>query len=307
MMIAATRTPSAILRHSVGEERRIAAAASLVAAAAFGTPANGVARPVFGGSSTVNRDWSTRLPGPTNRGKVALEGLLLRRTNMLTCKHRMFAGAVGALLVSAYGCSASPDTGWINLLEGRPPIGDHLKVYTGAPEAWTIGPDGVLAVQGGPGGWIGTKAGDFGDFHLKLDFNVAKDGNSGVFIRRPIEGDGAYTGMEIQVIDDDATRFGKLQPWQACGSIYHEVAPSVRATRPAGTWQTMEIIARGPIVQVRINGVQIVHANLEEYTTTTAAKAAPLKDRPRAGHIGFQNYDGRGIAYRNVRIKRLSQ
>jgi len=201
------------------------------------------------------------------------------------------------------GCSAT-ERGFVNLLDGPGPVGAHLKVFAGSEDSWRVRPDGVLACTGGPGGWIGTIADDYGDFDLKLEFNVPKDGNSGVFIRRPKEGDGAYTGMEIQIIDDDTTRFGKLQPWQHCGSIYHEVAPSTRATRQAGTWQSMEILAAGPRVKVFINGVNVVDADLDAFTTTTARNAAPLKDRPRKGHIGFQNY-GLGIEYRNVRVRRL--
>lgn len=193
---------------------------------------------------------------------------------------------------------------YTNLLEGPAPLGDHLIVHAGLKEAWSISPDGVLRCSGGQGGWIGTRTDDYGDFDLKLEYNVPKEGNSGVYIRRAPEGDGAYTGMEIQVIDDDAKHWGKLQSWQMTGSIYHEVAPAVRATKAAGTWQTMEIIAQGPVVRVIVNGVQIVNANLDEYTTTLAKGAAPLKDRPRRGFIGFQNH-GSGIEYRNVCVKRL--
>jgi len=194
------------------------------------------------------------------------------------------------------------EIGYTNLLEGGGRTGSHFTMLVGAKEAWNLA-DGVLACKGGGGGWIGTKENDFDNFDLKLEFNVPKNGNSGVFIRCPPQGDGAYTGMEIQVIDDDATVFGKLQPWQHCGSIYHEVVPSVRATRQAGTWQTMEIVADKNIVKVCINGIEVVNADLDKYATATT-KATPLKDRPRKGHIGLQNH-GSGIEYRNVRVKRL--
>lgn len=196
------------------------------------------------------------------------------------------------------------EIGYANLLTGDGPTGSHFTTLVGAKEAWSL-KNGVLACKGGGGGWIGTKRDDYANFDLKLEFNVPKDGNSGVFIRRPLQGDGAYTGMEIQVIDDDATVFGKLQPWQLCGSIYHEVAPSVRATRKSGTWQTMEIVADKNIVQIYINGIRIANADLDKYTTSTT-KAAPLKDRPRKGHIGLQNH-GSGIEYRNVRVKELGE
>jgi hypothetical protein len=229
----------------------------------------------------------------------------LLRSGLATAAVALVVGSAGCAALGAKGRGNGPCPAcYVNLLEGPGRTGGHLVVQAGAPEAWSLGPDGVLRCSGGQGGWIGTAVDDYGDFDLKLEYNVPKEGNSGVYIRRAKEGDGAYTGMEIQVIDDDAKHWGKLQPWQLTGSIYHEVAPAVRATREAGTWQTMEIIAKGPIVKVIINGVPVVRANLDAFTTTTAGNAAPLKDRPRRGHIGFQNH-GSGIEYRNVCVKRL--
>lgn len=196
------------------------------------------------------------------------------------------------------------ETGYVNLLEGQGRDFKHLQVHQGSQEAWHIDDDGVLVCDGGGGGWIGTKTDDFGDFVFKFDFWVPKEGNSGIYIRRPKEGDGAYTAMEIQIIDDDAKHWGELQEWQKCGSIYHEVTPSVRATREAGQWQTMAIICNNNEIDIYINGVQITDADLDEYTTSTTS-AKPLKERPRVGYLGFQNYDGM-IKYRNAFVKRLN-
>ena len=111
--------------------------------------------------------------------------------------------------------------------------------------------------------------------------------------------------MEIQVIDDDAKRWGKLKKWQLTGAIYREIPPSIRATREAATWQTMEIVCLKNKVSIYNNGIQIVDADLDEFTKSQT-EAKPLKDRPRKGLIGFQNYDG-PIQYRNVRLKPISE
>lgn len=195
------------------------------------------------------------------------------------------------------------EIGYVDLLAGEPPVGDTLIPHQGSADAWSINEKNQLVCSGGSGGWIGTRTSDYGDFDLKLEFNVPAEGNSGVFIRCPFEGNPAYTGMEIQVIDDDAQHWGELQPWQKTGSIYHEVAPARRATRSAGQWQTMEIYAKGPTVKIYVNGINIIKANLDKYTTCST-EAAPLKDRPRMGYIGFQNY-GNQMLYRNIRVKRL--
>ncbi len=194
------------------------------------------------------------------------------------------------------------EIGYTNLLVGQGNDLKHLTVQAGEKDAWSL-KDGVLTCKGKQGGWIRTKSDDYGDFILKLDFMVPKEGNSGVYIRTPKEGDGAYTGMEIQILDDDAKHWGELQAWQKTGSIYHEVAPSVRATKQAGDWQSMMIKAEKSQITIYVNGVQIVDADLDEYVKSSTDSKA-LKDRPRTGYIGFQNYDG-NIQYRNVRVKRL--
>jgi len=194
------------------------------------------------------------------------------------------------------------EIGYTNLLEGEGKKMTRLEVQEGPKDVWTL-QDGVLTCRGEGGGWIGTKTGDYSDFILKLDYRVPKEGNSGVYIRRPKEGDGTYTGMEIQILDDDAKHWGPLQPWQMTGSIYHEIAPSVRATHEAGNWQSMTIKAFQNQVSIYVNGVLIIDADLDHYTKSTT-DALPLKERPRAGYLGFQNYDGL-IEYKNVRVKRI--
>ncbi|NOX87429.1 MAG: DUF1080 domain-containing protein, partial [Calditrichaeota bacterium] len=92
------------------------------------------------------------------------------------------------------------------------------KVIGGKPESWRV-KDGILYTSGKGGGWISTVK-EFGDFKLSLEFRVPAGGNSGVFIRAPHSGDPAYTGMEIQVLDDYAPVYANLKPWQYTGSIY---------------------------------------------------------------------------------------
>ncbi len=193
--------------------------------------------------------------------------------------------------------------GYTNLLEGERTNFEHLKVHEGAKDAWRITPDGVLVCQGSGGGWIGTQKGDYSGFILGLDFLVPKEGNSGVFIRHPGKGDGAYAGMEIQLIDNEATHWGKLQDWQMTGSIYHEVTPTADAFKKAGDWQTLQIKADDNRIIIHLNGVEIISTDLDQHTKSTT-KALPLKERPREGYIGFQNYDG-NMQFRNVWIKRL--
>lgn len=167
---------------------------------------------------------------------------------------------------------------------------------------WFTAP-GLLYTEGEGGGWLATTE-EYGDFELSLDFLVPPGGNSGVFIRAPREGNPAFEGSEIQVLDDYADEYKNLEPYQYCGSMYSTAAPSKRVSKPAGEWQTMKIRCEGPRVQVWLNGEAIVDANQDEH----AADPAKAKDHPgllrKSGYIGLQNHGSR-LDYRNVFIKKL--
>jgi hypothetical protein len=193
------------------------------------------------------------------------------------------------------------EIGYTDLSEGLSGgKGKHL-VVRGAG-TWEAKPGGLLVNSGEGGGWLGTLNPEWSDFSVKLEYKVPKDGNSGVFLRCPLQGNPAYEGLEVQVIDDDATRW-QLREWQHTGAIYGVVPPSRRATRSAGTWESMEITARGSRIAVHVNGFEVVNANLDEHDQK-AGDVKSLKDRPRQGYIGLQSY-GTGVEVKDFRVKKL--
>lgn len=169
----------------------------------------------------------------------------------------------------------------------------------GQEGSWYV-EDGLLMTSGEGGGWLST-ARQFSDFTLDLEFRVPEGGNSGVFLRAPHQGDPAYTGMEVQVLDDYAARYATLKPWQYTGSIYAVQAPSQRVSKRAGEWQQMTIVCDGPAVSVTLNGIRIVDTNLIAHMDK-APKNPGLKRR--AGYIGLQAH-GSPVAYRNIRLTEL--
>ena len=64
-----------------------------------------------------------------------------------------------------------------------------------------------------------------------------KGGNSGVALRSPMKGDPAYTGMEIQILDDvwHKANYKGLKPTQLTGAIYDVVPPSKPRVAPLAT------------------------------------------------------------------------
>jgi hypothetical protein len=169
----------------------------------------------------------------------------------------------------------------------------------GTQGAWRF-EDGVLYAEGANAGWLATNR-QYNDFALSLEFRVSPGANSGVFLRAPLAGDPAYTGLEIQIVDDYAERRSPLESWQYTGSIYGVQAPSDRVSRKAGEWQTMMIIARGPRIQVGLNGTKIVDTDLTYYSHLATTHPGLART---GGYIGLQSRGSR-VEFRNIKVREL--
>ena len=180
--------------------------------------------------------------------------------------------------------------------------GNTMKGWTmvGGKEGNWVVQDEILVTKGEGGGWLSTDK-EYADFTLKLEYRTKVGGNSGVFIRSPRSGDPAYTGMEIQVLDDDADVYKKLKPAQYCGSIYGVVATKRGFTKQAGEWNAMEIPARGTHITIKLNGATVVEADLAEHQD--AAKEHPGIKRT-SGYIGLQSHS-EPVEFKNIMIKEL--
>ncbi len=187
--------------------------------------------------------------------------------------------------------------GWTALFNGRDLTG--WEEIGGKAKSWRA-EDGLLITDAEGGGWLATTK-EYGDFELSVEFKVPENGNSGVFIRAPRGGNPAFEGSEIQVLDDFGGEYTKLEPWQYTGSVYSTIAPSTRASKPAGEWQKMVIKVQGQKIQVTLNGTQIIDGDLSEHMDK-------VKDHPglkrTSGLIGLQNHGSR-LDYRNLVLREL--
>ena len=190
-----------------------------------------------------------------------------------------------------------PPKGFTALFNGKDLTG--WKVHNGKLESWDV-EKGILFVKGG-GGWLMTEK-EYANFELRLEFKVPKGGNSGVALRSPMKGDPAYTGMEIQILDDKDPSYKGLQKWQATGSIYGVVPSSKVPTKPVGEWNSYRITCKGRQVTVELNGEKVVDADLDA-SVEKHAKGHPGILR-KAGHIGLQEHGGR-VEFRNLYVKEL--
>jgi len=165
--------------------------------------------------------------------------------------------------------------------------------------------NGVIYCAHGGGGNLFTEK-EYADFVLRFEFKLEYGSNNGIGIRAPYEGDAAYNGMEIQILEEAgalAEKYGKLRPAQFHGSVYDVIPAKLGALKPAGQWNWEEITADGRHVKVIVNGITILDANLNDVTEAGTIRRHPGLFRDR-GHIGFLGHDDY-VEFRNIRVKEL--
>jgi HEAT repeat protein len=190
--------------------------------------------------------------------------------------------------------------------EGFTPLfnGKDLSGWTGDTKGY-VAENGKIVIypKRGSGNLYTEK--EFSDFILRFEFKLTPGANNGLGIRAPLEGDAAYVGMELQILDNTALIYKDLQPWQYHGSIYGTAAAKRGYLRPVGEWNSEEVIAKGSKITVILNGNTIVDADI-----TDAIRRGTIdgKDHPglkrEKGHIGFLGH-GSHVEFRNIRIKEL--
>ena len=166
--------------------------------------------------------------------------------------------------------------------------------------------NGELAIypkRGGKGNLYTKK--EYGDFHMKFEFQLTPGANNGLGIRAPLEGDAAYVAMELQILDNTAPIYAKLQPYQYHGSVYGIIPAKQGFLKPVGEWNQEEVIAVGNKIKVILNGEVILDGDIVE---ATKSGTADHKEHPgllnKTGHIGFLGH-GDSLRFRNLRIKEI--
>ena len=205
--------------------------------------------------------------------------------------------------LSKAASQAKSEAGFVPLFDGQTLDGWTMVDKHG--DGYAVKANMIYCAKGG-GGKLMTER-EYGDFVFRFEFRMPKEGsNNGVGIRAPLEGDAAYVGMEIQILDEAAAlsgKWGQLRDAQYHGSIYDVVPAKRGAMKPAGEWNREEIVARGRQITVTLNDKVIVDANLDDVKDPEKLAKHPGLQRTR-GHIGFLGHNDY-IEFRNIRIKEL--
>lgn len=187
--------------------------------------------------------------------------------------------------------------GFVSLFNGK-----DLDGWQGATENYEV-KDGAIVCKPHKGGVLFTKE-KFGDFVARLEFRLPPGGNNGLAIRYPGKGDPAYAAMcELQVLDNTAEKYARLDKRQFHGSAYGMVPAHRGYLRPTGQWNFQEVTVRGSTIKVELNGTVILDADLSKVSEYMGNRPHPGKDL-KEGHFGFAGHND-PVAFRNIMIKRL--
>lgn len=211
--------------------------------------------------------------------------------------------------------SPSSKKGWQKLFDGKSTTGWHTYGKQQAGAAWKVD-NGALYLDAKnktkeSGGDLVTNEG-FSNFHLKLEWKISKNGNSGIifFVNEDLSKYPASynTGPEMQVLDNDGHADGKIYKHRA-GDLYDLIASSSEPVKPVGQWNKVEIIANKGKLDFFMNGIKVVSTTMWDEQWKKMVAGSKFKTMPgfsiyKSGKIALQDH-GDEVWYRNIQIKRL--
>jgi hypothetical protein len=233
----------------------------------------------------------------------------------------MFAVAVTAPSLAAQqtgkaapaAASSTAADGWVQLFDGK-----DLKGWRGykKPDAastrWKV-ENGLLTIpQTGAGDTHGQQDlitdATYEQFDLRWEWKISQGGNSGVkyFI---LEDEPSAIGHEYQLIDDERHPDAKIGPHRQTAALYDVFPAHDRPMKPAGEWNTSEVIVKGKHVTHILNGKTVLEYDLDSPELMAAVAKSKFKDikrfgHPQDGHILVQDH-GDQVWYRKIEIKTL--
>jgi HEAT repeat protein len=195
------------------------------------------------------------------------------------------------------------------MIEGFTPLfnGIDLNNWTGNKIDY-FAQEGMIVCQpsGKGNGNLFTEK-EYDNFIMRFEFQLTSGANNGLGIRTSKEGDPAYVGMELQILDNKADIYKNLFDWQYHGSVYGVIAAKRDYLKPIGEWNVQEVYANGNHIKITLNGQVIVDGDIHK-VSEGGKKTIDGKAHPgllnKKGHIGFLGH-GSPLKFRNIRIKEL--
>ncbi|MBR9919644.1 MAG: DUF1080 domain-containing protein [Bacteroidetes bacterium] len=190
-------------------------------------------------------------------------------------------------------------------------IGANWKVMNGTMTL-TTNPKSGGGWEVKDGGNVVTD-GEYENFELRMEWKIQPCGNSGIIYC--VNEDEKFsepwmTGMEMQVLDNTCHPDAKIEKHRAA-DLYDLIACEYEAVLPAGSWNKVRLIKRGPHVEHWLNGRKLVEYEMatpewEKMLTNSKWKDYPDFGQYLKGHIALQDHSDQ-VWFRNIKIKPLDE
>ncbi|MEN2281160.1 DUF1080 domain-containing protein [Algoriphagus sp. SE2] len=219
---------------------------------------------------------------------------------MKNLKHLFFIALFASVAATSNAQNKSLEPGFTRLFNG-----ENLEGWVGNKESYRA-ENGMIIIdpQGGGGGNLYTEK-EYGNFILHFEFQLTPGANNGLGIHAPLEGDAAYVGKELQILDNRAKKYAELETYQYHGSVYGVIPARRGFLKPVGEWNQQTVIVNHPKIKVILNGTTILDGDyLEASKDGTLDHKEHLGLQRSSGHIGFLGH-GDVVHFRNIRIKEL--
>lgn len=214
---------------------------------------------------------------------------------------------------------AEMNEGWELLFDGKTTKGWHTYGQDTTGGAWKV-TDGALYLDvtepadGQPlsGGDIVTE-GEYENFHLKLEWKISENGNSGImFLVNEDPENYKYpwqTGPEMQILDNNGHPDAKIVTHRA-GDLYDLMASTEETVNAVGEWNQVEIIVEDSQLEFYLNGTNIVSVPLWGETWKSLISNSKFSEMSgfgtfKQGRISLQDH-GDEVWFRNIKIKSLN-
>jgi hypothetical protein len=177
---------------------------------------------------------------------------------------------LGLSVIWAPAVQGQAASSWVSLFDGK-----SLDRWTPGGQAdWKIVKDEIWSTNGA--GFLLSKQ-PYTNFEIRADFWVTPDANSGIFIRCQDPAKvGAATCYEVNIFDTRPD-----QTYRTGGIV--DVAKPTAMINTGNKWNSLEIVAKGPRLIVRMNGMQTVDVEDKKFAR------GPFALQAGVGVVRFRN------------------
>jgi len=169
----------------------------------------------------------------------------------------------------------------------------HARTTEG-PEVplWRV--ENGIMIGSGPASHLFSERGDYQNFHYRIEAMINDRGNSGAYFRTAF-GPGFPKGYEAQIdaTHGDPIRTGSLYPAGELSQYRDQITVMNVAPHQPDEWFSMEVIAAGDHITIKVDGKTTVDWKDPEHRYTT-------------GHFALQGHDpGTVVKFRKIEVREL--